>query len=303
VDRIRVRLASTASCLVAAATAVLLAAAAPAAATSAAAAPAAAARAGAAPVAAAQAGAANLGTVRLSSTSGSVDTTPIFASAVTSAPCPAGYGTDAQLRVGQPGGPYTNLAKPLTAGGYDKAAVSARPNRSFTTALGGVRPADGEWWVVVECFSITLGIHPQRFVTEITVSGPRWRVGRPAGSAQAGGTGQGQGGTTAAPGTGTVDPTRTPGPQSANAGSAPDGAEHASTAPGDPRLAANSDSGSASFGGVVAMLAVAGVLLVIGVVYLVTRRRSPTSVTNAKTNTPKANAKTPKTNAKTKTRV
>jgi hypothetical protein len=278
VERIRVRLASTAFCLVAAAAA-FLPASAPAAA-----------------VPAARANAASLGTVRLASTSGTVDGNPIFASGSTSAPCPAGYGADAQLRVGPPGGPFTNLARPLTSGGYDKSVVSARPNRSFTMALGGVRPADGEWWVVVECFSVTLGMHPQRFVTEITVSGPRWRIGRPAGSPQSGGIGPAD---STAAANGTTDPAGTAGAPSASAGSVANGTS-AATAPGDPRLAGNSDSGSASFGGVGAMLAVAGVLLIIGLVYLATRR-SPAPLTNAKGS--KTDSKRSKTNAKAKTRV
>jgi hypothetical protein len=282
VDRIRVRLASTALCVVAAAAAVLPATG-----------PAVAAGA-AAPAAAAPAAPASLGPIRLSATSGTVDANPIVASAATSAPCPAGYGADAQLRVGPAGGPFANLARPLTAGGYDKAVVSARPNRSFTMALGGARPPDGEWWVVVECFSVTQGLHPQRFVTEITVSGPRWRIGRPAGSSQSGSNGQADpAAAAAAVVSGTAAPDGAAVAPSTNAGSAANGTPASSAAAGDPRLAGNSGSGSASFGGVGAMLAVGGVLLIIGVAYLATRR-SPA---------PPSNAKTSKTSAKAKTRV
>lgn len=65
---------------------------------------------------AAPAQAASLGEVVLSQVEGSVTDTPIFASA-TSAPCPTGYGENAALRVGQPGGPYANLAPSLVAAG------------------------------------------------------------------------------------------------------------------------------------------------------------------------------------------
>ncbi|MFJ8579099.1 hypothetical protein [Micromonospora sp. NPDC093277] len=127
-------------------------------------------------VTAAPALAAPLGTVALSSQSGNVTSTPIFTKATTSAPCPAGYGENAALRVGPPNGPFTNLVRPLTDGGYDTAKISFSPNRSFELALGR-KPGDGVWWIVVECFSTTAGRHPERFVTPITVSGSSWRVG------------------------------------------------------------------------------------------------------------------------------
>lgn len=120
--------------------------------------------------------AAPLGTVNLSQSIGSVSDSPIFASGTTSAACPSGYGANAALRVGRPEGPFSNLRAALGDGGYDTAPVTIEPNRSFATALGGVAPGDGEWWVVVECFSVTQGQHPERFVTPITVTGATWAL-------------------------------------------------------------------------------------------------------------------------------
>ena len=208
------------------------------------------------PVLPAPAQAAPLGEVKLSQTSGSVDDNPIFATATASAPCPTGYGADAMVRIGPAGGPYANVAKPLTAGGYDKNAVSVKPNRSFSMALGNVKPTDGEWQVVVECYSITEGQHPDSFVTPITVSGGRWRTGRPAGSS--------------APSAGPSDPSA-----SASAGpsasAAPDvsGSDPADV---DARLAANDRTGSASLGNVWWIAGLVGVLCVFGLVFLLTRR-------------------------------
>jgi hypothetical protein len=124
---------------------------------------------------AAPAQAASLGAITLSQTSGGVDDTPMLASATTSTPCPTGYGANVALRIGRPDGPFSNLRAPLGAGGYDTAPVAIAPNRSFSTAIGGA-PGDGEWWVVVECFSATEGQHPDRFVTPITVTGTTWAV-------------------------------------------------------------------------------------------------------------------------------
>ncbi|SBT53902.1 hypothetical protein [Micromonospora narathiwatensis] len=159
-------------------------------------------------VSAAPALAAPLGTVAISSQSGDVTSNPIFAKATTSAPCPAGYGENASLRVGPPNGPFTNLAKPLTDGGYDKAKVTFSPNRSYQLALGS-NPADGVWWIVVECFSATAGRHPERFVTPITVSGTGWRVGASGQPAQPGSPDESatQTPTPSASPTATVDPT------------------------------------------------------------------------------------------------
>ncbi|MGN9911054.1 hypothetical protein ACTMTJ_26200 [Phytohabitans sp. LJ34] len=120
--------------------------------------------------------AAPLGTVNLSQSSGSVSDSPMFASGTTSAACPSGYGDNVALRIGRPEGPFSNLRAALGAGGYDTAPVTIEPNRSFATALGGVAPGSGEWWVVVECFSATLGQHPDRFVTSITVTGSTWEL-------------------------------------------------------------------------------------------------------------------------------
>jgi hypothetical protein len=209
------------------------------------------------------AAAAASGTVQLSQTSGTVDATPIFASATASGPCPAGYGTNALVRVGPPGGPFTNLAKPLSAGNYDKAPVSAAPNRSFTMALGGTPPSDGEWWVVVECFSRTEGMHPERFVTPITVSGRQWRAGKPAGS---------------------TGPATAPTGQASSA--APTAGSTAATDPSpttsaDPHLAGSVRVGSASLANIWWLLAVAGVLAVVGVIHLVTRSPDSQSTRSA----------------------
>jgi hypothetical protein len=94
----------------------------------------------------------------------------------TSPACPTGYGENAALRVGRPGGPYSNLAPALGGGGYDTAPVTIKPNRSFTVALGNTPPADGEWWVIMECYSLTNGRHVDEFRTSIMVSGTNWRV-------------------------------------------------------------------------------------------------------------------------------
>ncbi|MEV6816363.1 Ig-like domain-containing protein, partial [Micromonospora sp. NPDC051296] len=120
--------------------------------------------------------AADLGTVSLSQTSGSVTDSPMFATGITSVPCPTGFGEEAALRIGPAEtGPFTNLTPSLGGGGYDKAPVVADPNRSFQLALGSA-PANGRWWVVVECFSLLEGRHPNRFVTPIEVTGDQWRV-------------------------------------------------------------------------------------------------------------------------------
>ncbi|MDG4764963.1 Ig-like domain repeat protein [Solwaraspora sp. WMMD406] len=124
---------------------------------------------------AAPAQAASLGEVQLSQTSGGVSDEPMFVSA-SSAACPAGFGENAGLRIGRPGGPYSNLGRPLGGGGFDSAPVTIEANRSFTTSIGGSAPAAGEWWVIIECYSLTEGRHPDEFVTPITVSGTTWRV-------------------------------------------------------------------------------------------------------------------------------
>lgn len=123
--------------------------------------------------------AASLGTITLSQASGSVTDTPMFASGTTSAACPSGYGANAQLRIGRPVGPFSNLSPPLSAGGYDTAPVRVGANRSFVTALGAVPPGEGEWWIVVECFSLTAGRHPDEFRTPVFVTGSTWSTGTP----------------------------------------------------------------------------------------------------------------------------
>lgn len=212
-------------------------------------------------LAAGPAAAAPLGTVRLSQTSGTVDATPIFATATASGACPTGYGSNAQVRIGPPAGPFANVAKPLSAGGYDRTAVSAQPNRSFLTALGNTPPVDGEWWVVVECFSETLGMHPDRFVTPITVSGRQWRVGAPAGGAPVGGPEPSASGAA-----GVTDPSATP-------PAASPGTEPAVTGTIEPRLTGGFRIGSASFANVWWILGLVGVLAVVGAVSLAARRR------------------------------
>ncbi|MGI5524987.1 hypothetical protein ACQEUX_29190 [Micromonospora sp. CA-259024] len=217
--------------------------------------------------------AAPLGGVQLSVTSGTVDATPVFASATASAPCPTGFGRNAQLRVGPPGGPYSNLARPLTAGGYDRQAAAAQPNRSFATALGGA-PVDGEWWVVVECVSETQGVHPDRFVTPITVSGRQWRVGRPAGAPPA--TPR-AGGPLVVPGsTGAAGAPPVGAPPAAVAPSTPaaSAAEPAPTSETDVprRLTGNSGIGGASLANVWWILALLGGLGAVGTAWLTTRR-------------------------------
>jgi hypothetical protein len=116
-----------------------------------------------------------LGEVRLTQDSGTVDGNPIFATGTTNA-CPAGFGENANLRIGQPGGPYSNLAPALGGGGYDTHEISINPNRSFQTAIGHT-PEAGVWWIVMECYSLTEGRHHNEFRTVITVCGSLWKVG------------------------------------------------------------------------------------------------------------------------------
>ncbi|MDW5322229.1 hypothetical protein [Plantactinospora sp. KLBMP9567] len=116
-----------------------------------------------------------LGTLTITPTSGTVGGNPMLVSAITSAPCPARYGSAALLRVGPVGGPYSNIARPGGAGSYDTAPVSMHPNRSMATSQGRP-PGDGEYVIVVECVSDTLGTHPDRFEARIVVSGDTWRV-------------------------------------------------------------------------------------------------------------------------------
>lgn len=119
--------------------------------------------------------AASLGDVVLSQQSGSVTDTPMLANA-TSAACPTGFGENASLRIGRPGGEYANIARSLGGGGFDQAPLSFAGDRSFSQALGNVTPANGEWWVIVECYSLTLGRHVDEFRTSIVVNAGTWRV-------------------------------------------------------------------------------------------------------------------------------
>lgn len=200
----------------------------------------------------------SLGAVTLSPSSGAVDGTPSFETGTTTAPCPPGYGDNVQLRLGPPGGPYSNIARPAGGGGFDAAPVSLHPDRSFATALGAP-PTDGEWWVVVECHSLTQGRHPDRFVTAITVAGGSWQVG--AGRAAAPTAGDGANGTSAdqellltiPPGDSTPTPTPSGGP---------------TETPGDDD---DDDGGLASTGFPGLLAAVAGLVL-IGVGASVVRR-------------------------------
>lgn len=117
-----------------------------------------------------------LGVLSLSAASGTVTDTPFVASATTNAPCPTGYGDNASLRAGKPGGPYTLLGRIGSDGGYDTAASVTLPaSRSLATALGGT-PADGDYEVIVTCSGVLTGVHPKSFSTYITVTGAEWRV-------------------------------------------------------------------------------------------------------------------------------
>ena len=130
------------------------------------------------------AAAADIGSVVLSHQSGSVSVSPMFASATTSVGCPAGFGNDISLRVGRPGGPFSNIAAPMSGGPFDQGPNIIRPNRSLEQAIGGP-PAEGAWEVVVECFSQAQGRHPERMVTPITVTGDTWAVDVPGGDGRA----------------------------------------------------------------------------------------------------------------------
>ncbi|WP_412539221.1 Ig-like domain-containing protein [Longispora sp. K20-0274] len=125
---------------------------------------------------AAPAQAAALGTLTLSQASGDVNDAVMFAGATTSAACPTGYGTNATLKVGKVGGPYNNLQKVQSAGGYDTAPFTIGANRSFTTSNLNTPPAPGDYQVVMVCTSETAGDHPDMFVTDIKVVGTTWSL-------------------------------------------------------------------------------------------------------------------------------
>ncbi|MEN3609113.1 hypothetical protein AAH979_06135 [Plantactinospora sp. ZYX-F-223] len=171
-----------------------------------------------------------LGTLTITPTSGSVGGNPMLVSATTSAPCPAGYGSAALLRVGPAGGPYSNIARPGGAGGYDRTPITMHPNRSMATSQGRP-PGDGEYAIVVECVSDTLGTHPDRFESRIVVSGDTWRVRNGTGGRAAPTAG-------AAPGT-------TGSPSGANPGATPTSPSAPTGAPGEPTIAATSAGPSA----------------------------------------------------------
>jgi hypothetical protein len=206
--------------------------------------------------------AAALGTVAITPTSGAVDGNPMLNSATTSTPCPAGYGAGALLRVGPVGGPYSNIARPVTTGNYDKAPVTMNPNRSMTDSQGQ-QPGDGEYVIVVECISDTLGPHGNRFETPIVVSGNTWRVKGAAGAPAPGGTGN-PGGPAPGPSSGAATPNATSA-AAANPAGAP------TTAPG--LAGARAGRGSALpwiLVGVALVLAAAGAAAVL----VIRRRRS-----------------------------
>lgn len=213
--------------------------------------------------------AANLGTVSLSAKAGSVTADPIVASAVTSAACPRGYGENAALRVGRPGGPYSNLAPPAGAGGYDGARVTLRPNRSFAKALGAT-PQDGEWWVVVECYSLSQGRHPDRFATPIWVSSGTWQLSPPGGAAGLAAT-PGTSGTTSQQRLGvTVTPSDNPASPAPSGSASPSPSAPAGAGPGG-------GGGLAKTGMQILLVVLLGLALVAagtGTVYLVRRRRT-----------------------------
>ncbi|WP_018348823.1 LPXTG cell wall anchor domain-containing protein [Longispora albida] len=117
-----------------------------------------------------------LGGITLSAAGGSVTDNPMLASATTTAACPAGYGTNASIKVGRPGGPYSNLNKVGSAGGYDLAPFTLTANRSFTTANGGTPPAGGDYQIVIGCVSETAGDYPGWFTVDIAVTGTSWQV-------------------------------------------------------------------------------------------------------------------------------
>ncbi|MGY0232984.1 hypothetical protein [Longispora urticae] len=126
--------------------------------------------------------AAPLGTLAITPATGSVDA--VFAGVRTSAACPAGYGTNAAIKVGKAGGPYNNLHKVGSAGGYDRAPFTLDANRSLRAAQAG---EDGEYQVVVLCTSESQGDHPDLFVAGITVTGGTWKStggGAPGGPSQ-----------------------------------------------------------------------------------------------------------------------
>ena len=152
--------------------------------------------------------AAPLGTLTLSASSGSVSQNPMLTGVTTSAACPAGYGTNAAVKVGR-NGQFFNLNTIGSAANYDTAPFTLTTNRSMARALTGSDSgtvADGLYEIAVLCAGETLGDHPDRFLTTITVTAGNW---------QAGGTGGGTSGQmniTATVGAGQTSPSPSPGP-------------------------------------------------------------------------------------------
>ncbi|MFY1673781.1 Ig-like domain repeat protein [Plantactinospora sp. WMMB334] len=126
------------------------------------------------PAGPAQADSPILGTVALTPTSGSVQDNPFVTAATTSAACPTGFGENAALKVGPPGGPYSPLARIGGLADYDQAPFTIEANRSLATALGGA-PADGTYEVAISCSGAT-GAAPKDFSTLVTVAGGSWAV-------------------------------------------------------------------------------------------------------------------------------
>ncbi|MGI5149514.1 hypothetical protein ACQEVC_24750 [Plantactinospora sp. CA-294935] len=180
-----------------------------------------------------------LGTLTVTPTSGTVGGNPMLVSATTSAPCPARYGSAVLLRVGPAGGPYSNIARPGGAGGYDTAPVTMRPNRSMTMSQGRP-PGDGEYVIVVECVSDTLGTHPDRFESRIVVSGDTWRVTSGA-AGQAAPTATAPGRTTGSPSG--PDRDATPTAPAAPTGAAEEPSVGVTPAAASPDLASRPDEG------------------------------------------------------------
>jgi hypothetical protein len=121
-----------------------------------------------------------LGTLSVNPTSGTVTQNPMFASAKTSAACPAGYGTNATLGVRTAGGAAPSPLRPIGSdANYDQAAFSLVPTRSMTVALfgpAGGAVAPGNYELAVLCTGELLGDNPNLFIASITVTGDGWAV-------------------------------------------------------------------------------------------------------------------------------
>ncbi|MFD0742363.1 hypothetical protein ACFQ1L_11430 [Phytohabitans flavus] len=128
--------------------------------------------------------AASLGTITITPTNGTIDASPMFASATSERACPATFGENAGLRVGPVGGPYQNLGRPLGGGGYDQAPVTIAPNRSLSQALGAP-PTETTYLIIMECFSLTAGRHVDEFQLPILIcDGTTWTTAASCGTAE-----------------------------------------------------------------------------------------------------------------------